>query len=461
MKILFVFYDNESRDNIMPLGMAYVAGYARANGFKDIYYYNQDVFHYPDEHLGEYLKENHFDVVAMGFVAGYYQHIKIKRLAEQVTKQKDNRPFLILGGHGPSPIPEYFIHHTGADAVVMGEGELPFLNLLKALENSNPLSEVNGIAYRDGEKVHVNKREAVIKKLDEIPFPYVEPLPMEYYVKSSYLTNPTDRGINFSAQRGCPFLCNFCYRLEQGMRFRSVDSVVEEIKKYRKDYNINYIWFFDELLMIHEKRMFALSEAFLENNLNIKWFCAGRLDIVTDRMLAIMKKAGCVAIDYGIEQYDDNALSKMDKRLTVDDFEHGIQLTLKHGIQPLFNIIFGNLGDTADTLRKSLDFLHKYNDYTQLRAIRPVTPYPGSPLYNHAIANGMLTGPEDFFNKHVNLELPTVNFTDLSDDEFIKLLYSANEEIIDKYYEHIKELDKEAFRKVYFEKNFNFRGVRH
>ena len=461
MKILFVVYDNESRDNIMPQGAAYVASYIKLHGFNDVHFYSQDVFHYPDEHLGQYLKNNHYDVVAMGFVAGYYQHIKLKNLCEQVTSQKEHRPFLVLGGHGPSPIPEFYMKHTGADAVVIGEGEKPFLNILKAIENLNSLSEVKGIAYRDGDKYIVNERDSPIKKLDEIPFPYVEALPMEYYVKSSYLTSPTDRSINFSAQRGCPFTCNFCYRLEKGMRFRSVENIVEEIKMYKTNYNINYIWFFYELLMIHEKRIFALCEAFISNNLNIKWFCTGRLDIVTDRMLEIMKKAGCDAIDYGIEQYDNDSLIKMDKRLSVDQIENGIQMTLKRGIRPLFNIIFGNLGDTKRTLRKSLDFLHKYNDHTQLRTIRPVTPYPGSPLYDHAINTGKLSGPEEFFERHINLELPTVNFTSYTDDEFVQMLFDANREIIEKYYDYMKKQDIDDFKKVYFEKSFGFRGTRH
>jgi radical SAM superfamily enzyme YgiQ (UPF0313 family) len=127
----------------------------------------------------------------------------------------------------------------------------------------------------------------------------------------------------------------------------------------------------------------------------------------------------------------------------------------------LFNIIFGNLGDTRETLRKSLDFLHKYNDYGQIRAIRPVTPYPGSPLYDLAIQKGLLKGPADFYEKHKNLELLTVNFTDIPDDEFHQLLFEANKEIIKKYYAHVQEQQIEYFRKVYFKKEFSFRGVRH
>ncbi len=460
MKILFIFYDNESRDNILPLGTTYVAAYVRKHGFSDVTYYCQDVYHFDENHLYEYLQENHFDVAAIGFVAGYFQHQKIKKICDAINAVKE-RPFIVLGGHGPTPVPEYFLRYLEADAVVMGEGEVPFLNLVKALANADSLSGVNGIAYRDGEEVRVNKRAEPIQDLDGIPFPYVEPLPMEYYIKSNYLTSSLDRGMTMSANRGCIYHCNFCLRLEKGIRLRSADSIVEEIKKYLKDYHINFIWFYDELFMLNQKRIFEVCEKFLEENLNIRYFCTGKLNTVTPEIIQIMRRSGCVAIDYGIEQYDDEALRKMNKKQTTEQVERGIRLTLENGIQPLFNIIFGNLGDTRETLRKSLDFLHKYNDYGQIRAIRPVTPYPGSPLYDLAIQKGWLKGPADFYEKHKNLELLTVNFTDIPDDEFHQLLFEANKEIIKKYHAYMQEQQIEYFRKVYFEKEFSFRGVRH
>ena len=460
MKILFVFYDNESRDNILPLGITYVAAYVREHGYRDITYYCQDVYHYSEAHLHDYIKKNHFDVVAFGFVAGYFQHVKIKKLCDAITSLK-KRPFIVLGGHGPSPIPEYFLKHTGADAVILGEGELPFFNLIKALENGNDLSTVNGIAYLDNDKIIVNPRGNPIMDLDSLPLPYLETLPIEYYVKSTFLTSPIDRGLNICAQRGCPFHCNFCCRLEEGIRFRSPESIVYEIKKYKCDYNINYVWLFDELFMINEKRVFEVCEMFIKENLNIKYFCTGRLDKVNTRILDIMKRSGCVAIDYGIEQFDDVALEKMNKSLTTENIEEGIKMTLSKGIQPLFNIIFGNIGDTRETLRRSVDFLHKYNDYKQLRTIKPVTPYPGSPLYNYAVEKGLLKGPQDFYERHKNVELPTVNFTDIPDDEYIDLLFNINNEIISYYCKYIKEESIESFRKVYFEKDYSYRGTRH
>jgi radical SAM superfamily enzyme YgiQ (UPF0313 family) len=285
---------------------------------------------------------------------------------------------------------------------------------------------------------------------------------MEYYVNAKfYNMAPTDRMIYMVSSRGCNYTCNFCQRLEKGIRFRSPENVVEEIKKYKRDYGVTYLVFLDELLMFSEKRVHELTEAFIRAELNIKYFCTGRLNSVNKGMLQMLKRSGCVYIDYGIEQFDDGALKAMNKKLTEEEIVRGIELTQAEGFPIIFDLIFGNLGDNHQTLRKTLDFFKKYNDYGQFRTIRPVTPYPGSRLYDYAIEKGLLKGPEDFYEKHINLELPTVNFTGIDDDEYLRILMDANREVATDYYDHLRNSAIDSFRRVYFEKDFGFRGVRH
>ncbi len=461
MKILFIMYDNQSVRNHMPLGACYVAAYLKKNGYKEIFYYNQDVYHYPEEHLTQHLCENHFDIAAIGFAAGYYQYRKVKKICRAIDKA-GNRPFVVLGGHGPTPEPGFFIKEMNADAVVMGEGEVPFLNLVKALERGATLQGVKGVAYKEGNKARVNNREEPVRDLDSIPFPYFEPLPMEYYLRHDfYGKSPVDRIVYVASSRGCNYRCNFCLRLEEGIRFRSAGNVVEEVKKYKKDYNANFIFFVDELFMFSKKRVFELTEAFIKAKLNIKYFCTGRVNIATPQILKMMKRSGCVYIDYGIEQFDNAALSAMDKKQTEDDILNAVRWTQASGIAVAFNIIFGNLGDTRRSLKKSLRLLKEYNDYGQLRTIRPVTPYPGSPLYYYALKKGLLKGPEDFYKKHKNLELLTVNFTDIPEKEFYSLLMAANKEIVSDYFRDMRNRAVGDFEKVYRGQNLSFRGVRH
>ena len=462
MKILFIIYDNEGDHNMMPLGSLYIASFLRKHGYKDVHFYNQDVYRYPDSHLTEFLSQHPYDVVGLGFVAGYFQHRKIISLCRAINQSKC-RPFVVLGGHGPTPVPEFYLRETQADAVVMGEGELPFLDLVKAVESGAGLAGVRGVAYREGDNIYVNERQKPIQNLEEIPFPYVEGIPMEYYAnaKPPADVRPTDRVISMITGRGCNYKCNFCLRLEKGIRLRPMEAVVEEIKKYIREYNMSYFIFWDELFMVSEKRIVEFADTILREDIKIRYWCTGRMNIVNEKILQLMKRSGCAYIDYGIEQFDNQALMAMNKKQTEEQIIRGIEMTQKAGIPVAFNIIFGNIGDTRESLKKSLELLKKYNDYGQMRVIRPVTPYPGTPLYYEALSRGLLSGPDDFYAKHLNLERLTVNFTDIPDDEFYRLMLAANTEIIEDYYSYMGKKLTARFEQVYFSGDNDFRGARH
>jgi radical SAM superfamily enzyme YgiQ (UPF0313 family) len=174
-----------------------------------------------------------------------------------------------------------------------------------------------------------------------------------------------------------------------------------------------------------------------------------------------MKETGCVFINYGIEAFDDEALKKMNKGLTTEQITKGIEATLNAGISPGFNIIFGNIGESKETLRKGVEFLLKYNDGAELRTIRPVTPYPGSPLYYYAIEKGLLKDCSDFYeNKHVNSDLLAVNFTDMSDDEFYECLMDANTTLIENFYKNKLDLMIGDTKNLYMNRDTSFRGFR-
>ncbi len=213
--------------------------------------------------------------------------------------------------------------------------------------------------------------------------------------------------------------------------------------------------------MSSAKRTFNLCEAFIKSGLNIRWSCNGRLNYARPDVLEVMKKAGCVFINYGIEAMDDRILKNMQKALTTEQITKGIEATLAAEISPGFNIIFGNIGENAETLRKGVDFLLKYDDGAQLRNIRPVTPYPGSPLYYYAIKQGLLKDCEDFYeNKHINSDLLAVNFTDMTDDEFHEALFKANKRLLENYFQKKLCGAIEDAKNLYMNKNKDFRGFR-
>jgi len=274
-------------------------------------------------------------------------------------------------------------------------------------------------------------------------------------------TSNTDFTIPILSGRGCPFKCTFCYRMDEGFRPRSNQSIIEEIELLKKDYGITYIAFGDELLMSSVERTTSLCEDFIKAHLNIKWSCCGRLNFAKSELLQLMKRAGCVFVNYGIEAFDNQVLQNMKKCLTIDMIVAGIEATLKAGISPGYNIIFGNIGDNKETLNKGVEFLLKYDDVSQLRTIRPVTPYPGSELYYYAIEKGLMKDCEDFYeNKHVNSDLLAVNFTELSDDEFHRCLLEANSKLIKNNFDKRCLATIKQAEKLYLGKDVNFRGFR-
>lgn len=460
MKILLVIYDNESYIAFFPLGAAYVASALRKAGHQ-VSIYNQDIHHYPGDHLTQYLDANEFDVVGVGVIAGYYQYRRLLSISAAIHASRQ-RPFYVLGGHGPSPDPEYFLRKTQADAVVLGEGEETIVELLGALAARTSLAEIPGIAYRDGSHTTVNPRRPLIQTIDALPWPAYDLFPIQYY---RLLRAPNAENCDFVmpmlSGRGCPFLCTFCYRMDAGFRPRGSAGIVEEMRFLKQTYGVTYIDFADELLMSSVGRSTALCEAFLEAGLGLKWGCNGRLNYARKPLLELMKRAGCVFINYGVESLDDQVLRNMRKGLCSAQIIEGVEATLKAGISPGLNMIFGNIGDSRATLRKAVEFLLKYDDLAQIRTIRPVTPYPGSQLYGHAVDSGLLQGCEDFYErKHTNSDLLSVNFTGLSDEEFHGALLEANTILLRNHFEKKLAANLDSASRLYQQRDAAFRGFR-
>jgi len=461
MRILLITKDTEQYTDWFPQGIAYIAAILLKEGYK-VEIYHQNVNHYPDEHLTDYLDKNHFDVVGVGAIGGYYQYRKLLKISDAINNSKQ-RPFYIIGGHCPSPDPEYFLKKTKADVAVLGEGEVTIVEVLDALSNKIKLINIKGIAFRDNEKIIINEDRPLIQDIDTIPFPAYHLFPINYYrlIRPMPGAKKTDFILPVLSGRGCTFKCTFCYRMDEGFRQRSNEGVVEEVKLFKKNYGITYIMFSDELLMSSKEITIGLCEALLKANLNILWNCNGRLNYATPDILKLMKRAGCVFINYGIEAMDDLVLKNMNKGLTTKQIIEGVENTIAAGISPGLNMLFGNIGDNKKTLSKAVEFLLKYDDGAQMRTIKPVTPYPGSPLYYTAIERGLIKDCEDFYeNKHLNSDLLTVNFTELSGDEFHRCLFDANKKILTNYYNSQLSTTVEQARKLYIDKDSSFRGFR-
>lgn len=463
LKVLLVAYDDGSYDHTFPMGLGALAAVLKKDGH-EISVWNQDMHHWPDDFLRKYLDENIFDVVILSVIAGYYQYIKVKNLSKAINASK-NRPYFAMGGYGPTPEPEFWLKKTGCDIVALGEGEIIISKLMDAVENKKSLKYVPGVAWLEEGKLKQTPRAPLIEDLDSLPpIPY-DLFPMEYYrLMRLPKIKATDFAFPLMSARGCSFKCTFCYRMDTGYRMRSPKDLLDEVELLHRDYGITYISFQDDLLMSSVSHTEEVCKEFLKRDLPVRWNCNGRLNYCSEELLQLMKDAGCTFINYGIESMDQTVLNNMKKGLRPEMIIQGIEDTLKVGISPGLNFIFGNHGDNKETIKSTVEFLVKYDDFSQKRTIRPVTPYPGSPLYNDAIEMGLLDKDnpcEDFYeNKHLNSDLICCNFTEMTDDEFYECLSWANKTLMKNYFDKQRNSTLEQINFLYDQKDVTFRGFR-
>lgn len=477
-KALFIIHDVYQDDNRFPFGPAYLAAILRDNGH-EVRIFSQDVFHYSNKELADFLDKNDFDIIGMGFLAARYAET-VRPLAKVINEHKKKAKF-VVGGHGVTPIPEYVLTDIKADIAVLGEGEKTIIPLLDAILAGKPLDAINGIAYKAGDKIKVNPRSEPVKDLDSLPFPAWDLFPMKEYV-TCYKFPGSDLGerhLSVLSSRGCINACSFCYRMESGIRIRSIENLFKELKFLNSEYGVTYFIFDDEMFVPNIARMREFISMIKRLGIPIKYSCCARVELGKNKeILKMLKDSGCQLLNYGLESLDQNVLNLMAKHTKVEDNIIAVENTIEVGIHPGLNFIWGDPGDSLESLDKIVDFLIKYDTLGQVRTIRPPTPYPGCPLYYKAIKEGKLSGPGDFFEKFVNSDRLTVNYTDMTDDEVYNALFRANSILIKNHFnkrtelfnEDKKECDAKAeqliasFNRVYFpqtHEDLRFRGSRH
>ncbi|MFA7707427.1 MAG: radical SAM protein [Candidatus Pacearchaeota archaeon] len=467
-KILFVIHDVYKDDNTFPLGIAYLAASLR-NAGHSVQIYSQDVFHYTNEQLADFLDKNEFDIIGIGFLAARYEET-VRPLAKVIYEHKKNAKF-ILGGHGPSAIPEYCLEDLRADFVLIGEAEKTIIELTNTIMEHGDLNKIPGLVFKKDNEIKINERALPIKDLDTIPFPAWDLFPMKEYTECLMLpgASPEDKTLAVLTSRGCVNKCSFCYRMEKGIRIRSMQNLFEELKYLQEKYNITYFEFEDEMFIPNRERIKEFVTIIKKLPLPVKYYCQTRVELAKDKeILKMLKDSGCCLLNFGLESLDQNVLDLMGKNTKVEDNIIAVENTIEAGIHPGLNFIWGNPGDSVESLNKIVDFLLKYDTQGQLRTIRPPTPYPGCPLYYLAIEQGKLKGPGDFFDKFKNSDRLTVNFTNLSDEEVYNALLEANSRLIKNYFNKRSEEQAQqmiaGFKRVYFPKSLEdirFRGARH
>jgi len=401
----------------LPVGLAYIKGALKKQGYEvDVINLNHKWGDLNNE-LYTWLRSNEFDVVMTG---GLSAHLSQIRQIFCVIKDFNNKIITIGGGGGFSSEPIISSEITGCDIACLGEGELTIPELITKLDKGDDISEVCGIIWKNGGEYIINPSRPIIKELDTIPFPDYDGFEVETYF--SYLTpadgyflythdNPRDFPIYLG--RSCPFNCTFCYHpLGNKYRQRSLDNFFQELDLRLDQYHINSIGINDELFFAQKEKIVEFCKRIKDYRLT--WNMQLRVNLVDKEILEIMHDAGCNSISYGIERINSDVLKSMNKKITKNDIENALKMTLGSGITIQGNFIFGDTDETAQTANETIDWWRKHRDY-QLN-LGLIQLYPGTQLYKDAVKNGRISNPKKF----VECGYPFINVSKLSDSSYEK-----------------------------------------
>ena len=370
----------EIAGNWPPAWVAYLTGYLKASGYTDITFVDAMTHHLDDEQVRTKIRELQPDVV--GCTAITPAIYKAERLL-QVAKEVDPGIVTVLGGiHGTFMYPQVLKEAPWIDAVVRGEGEQVFLNLIKAIDKGRFGSDkgsVHGIAYLDSSgQVIATPAEPPIQDLDRIA-PDWSILEWDQYI---YI--PMNRRVaipNFA--RGCPFTCSFCsqWKFWRDYRIRDPKAVVDEIEKLVKEHDVGFFILADEEPTIHRKKFIQFCELLIERQLDVLWGINTRVtDILRDeKLLPLFRRAGLIHVSLGTEAAAQLKLERFNKETTVAQNKKAIQLLKDAGIVTEAQFIVGLENETAETLEETYQMARDWNPDMANWAM--YTPWPFSDLF--------------------------------------------------------------------------------
>lgn len=274
----------------------------------------------------------------------------------------------------------------GFDIVARGEYEYTIAEVAKGI----PLEKIDGISFKKGKRFIHNKARPLIKNLDNLPFPAREFLPNEQYYSALY-KNPFTFVL---AGRGCPHQCIYCAGPQlisgRGYRMRSPENVVKELKYLKKNFKFKSVLFNDDTLNVNKKYLLELCNLIVKEKIEIPWVAYSRVDSVDKEIAEAMKKAGCFLVKIGYESGCNELLKSMKKgpRATTEQARKATKFFTDAGIQIHGTFVFGMPGETAETIRKTIDFAKELDlDFVQFSVAQP---YPGTEFYDYLKNKGYL-----------------------------------------------------------------------
>lgn len=254
------------------------------------------------------------DVAAYSVITGsqrYYLGVNRRLKAEMPGL------FSVFGGPHPTFFPE-MVGEEGVDGICRGEGEAALVELANALGEGGPSAvlELDNWSFRRNGDLVTNPVRPYVEDLDSLPFPDRalvygrEPIAARSKIK------------HFLTGRGCPYNCTYCFNHAlgqiyrgKGKRFRqhSVDYVIEDIRRVRERYPLEFVVFVDDTFVLSHEWLAEFADKY-PRKIGLPFFCNTRANLVTAEQVRLLKAAGCHSVSMGIEAASDRLRNELLKR---------------------------------------------------------------------------------------------------------------------------------------------------
>ncbi len=424
----YFLQEDEKEKKIMrpyvPLGILYISAWLEKHGWANEIF--DSTFSAFDD-LCKVLLEHKPGVV--GIYTNLMTKLNVLRIIDFIRSREElQNTKIILGGPEVRNHSTNFLLH-GADFIVLGEGEESMLELVNyILTGAGTIKTISGIVYKDAlDTICKNAEREKLRDLDQLPLPNRKKVDLQLYFDTWKQKHGTS-SVSINTMRGCPYSCKWCSRAVYGQSYRrrSPAHVADEIQAILEDYDVDSIWFVDDVFTISHKWLQAFSEELERRKLSVCYECITRADRMNEEVIRQLKKSGCFRVWIGAESGSQKVIDLMDRRVEVQQVRKMIQLAKKYDIEAGTFIMVGYPGETKDDIYETARHL-KSSDPDHF-TITVAYPIKGTPLY------------EEVESQFVQ-QLPWDSTTDRDID--FKRTYNR------KYYDHaVKMISNE----VYFKK---------